>query len=163
MKRIALIALLLLLACLVFADMVPDFRLPDGSGKKVSLADLTGKGPIIIDFWADYCKPCKDAMPYLDALAQKYDSLTVVVVSIDAPKSLAKAKAFIKSKNYKVIDLYDSEKTFAKKVNVSNPPFTLILDAEGNIVYSHVGFTPGMEVEYEHHVRSLLGLSTEAE
>lgn len=163
MKYTILIIILLLLSCLMFADMIPDFRLPDSSGKKVALADLLGKGPIIIDFWADYCKPCKDAMPYLDALAQKYDSLTVVLISIDAPKNEGKAKAYLKGKGYKVVSLYDGDKTLAKKVNVSNPPYTLILDAKGEIVYSHVGFTPGMEHEYEHHIRSLLGLSSEAE
>jgi hypothetical protein len=97
------------------------------------------------------------------SLAQKYDSLTVVLISIDAPKNEGKAKAYLKGKGYKVIALYDGEKTLAKKVNVSTPPYTLILDAAGEIVYSHVGFTPGMEQEYEHHIRTLLGISSEAE
>jgi len=71
---------------------MPDFKLPDAAGKNITLQELLGKGPVLIDFWADYCKPCKDAMPQLNTLAEKYDSLTVVMISIDPPKNLPKAK-----------------------------------------------------------------------
>jgi len=148
---------------LLAADAMPDFRLPDMTGKNVSLNDLLGKGPVLIDFWADYCNPCKVAMPYLHELAETYDSLTVVLISIDAPKSQSKAKNYLKGKNYNFVTLFDSEKTLAKKLSVSNPPHTFIIDANGEIVYTHLGFEPGTEKQYEHHIRTLLGLETEAE
>lgn len=164
MKRYILIAALSILACLAFADAMPDFRLQDMDGKNVALADLLGKGPILIDFWADYCTPCKTAMPYLHDLAVKYDSLlTVVLVSIDAPKFQSKAKSYLKGKDYRFLALFDPEKSLAKKLNVTNPPHSFILDPAGEIVYSHLGFEPGVETEYEHHIRVLLGLETEAE
>ena len=163
MKNILIVLILLFAASLAFAEAMPNFRLPDISGKNVELKDLLGKGPILVDFWADYCKPCKDAMPTLNALAEKYDSLTVVMVSIDAPKNMAKAKIYLKSKNFNFINLFDSEKTLAKKLSVSNPPHTFILDCKGEIVWTHVGYEPGMETAYEHHIRLLLGLETEAE
>jgi len=163
MKNIAILLILLLLSALAFADAMPDFRLPDMNDKNVSLEDLLGKGPVLIDFWADYCKPCKDAMPYLNALAEKYDSLTVVMVSIDAPKNLSKAKTYLKTKDYKFLALFDSEKSLAKKLGVGTPPHTFIMDKTGEVVYSHLGFTPGAEHEYEHHIRQLLGLRCEAE
>ncbi|MBP8705545.1 MAG: TlpA family protein disulfide reductase, partial [Candidatus Cloacimonas sp.] len=118
MKKPIACLLLLLLVSFAMADMMPDFKLPDATGKNVILQELLGKGPVLIDFWADYCKPCKDAMPQLNTLAEKYDSLTVVMISIDAPKNLPKAKNYLKSKNYKFITLFDSEKTLAKKLGV---------------------------------------------
>jgi len=163
MKNIVILLILLLLSALAFADAMPDFRLPDMNGKNVSLESLLGKGPILIDFWADYCKPCKDAMPVLNSLAEKYDSLTVIMVSIDAPKNQGKAKTYLKSKNYKFLNLFDCEKTLAKKLGVENPPYTFILDNKGEIIYSHLGYSPGVETEYEHHIRSLLGMKAEAE
>ena len=85
MKRVMImIALMIFAAGLMAADMMPDFRLPDMDGKNVSLQSLLGKGPILIDFWADYCAPCKTAMPYMHELAEKYEELSVVLVSIDA-------------------------------------------------------------------------------
>lgn len=159
-----LILLIMLLMCsLLLADAMPEFRLPDASGKDVSLESLLGKGPVLIDFWADYCKPCKDAMPKLHDLAVKYDTLTVVMISIDAPKNQAKAKNYLKSKDYKFINLFDCDKSLARKLGVVNPPHSFILDNSGEIVYSHIGYEAGVEAEYEHHIRMLLGLESEAE
>lgn len=163
MKSIILILIIAIFSGIVSADTMPEFRLPDMNDKNVSLQDLLGKGPILIDFWADYCTPCKTAMPYLHELALKYDSLTVVLISIDAPKSVNKAKNYLKGKDYRFLPLFDTEKTLAKKLNVTNPPHSFILDREGNIVYTHLGFEPGTELHYEHHIRVLLGLETEAE
>ncbi|HOH60687.1 MAG TPA: TlpA disulfide reductase family protein, partial [Candidatus Cloacimonadota bacterium] len=88
MKRLVLLmALTILMVTLSAADLMPDFRLSDMDGNNVSLESLLGKGPILIDFWADFCAPCKTAMPYLNDLAQKYEDLTVVMISIDAPKT----------------------------------------------------------------------------
>jgi cytochrome c biogenesis protein CcmG, thiol:disulfide interchange protein DsbE len=157
MKRLMiLIALMICAASLMAADMMPDFRLPDMDGKNVSLQSLLGKGPILIDFWADYCAPCKAAMPYMHELAEKYEELNVVLISIDAPKFQNRAKNYLKGKNYKFINLFDPEKSLAKRLNVGTPPHSFILNAEGEIVYSHVGFEPGVEAEYEAHIRQIL-------
>lgn len=163
MKKLLLAIGIMVLTIMLFAESMPDFRLPDETGKNISLENILGKGPVLIDFWADYCNPCKLAMPYLNDLAVKYDSLTVVLVSIDAPKSQMKAKNYLKSKGFKFITLFDAEKVLAKKLNVSNPPLTIIMNKDGEIVYTHNGFEPGTEVHYEQHIRSLLGLDVEAE
>lgn len=163
MRTILLILLACLMFGLVYAETMPEFRLQDMNGKNVALGDLLGKGPLLIDFWADYCAPCKTAMPYLHELAVKYDSLTVVMISIDAVKNQSKAKAYLKGKNFKFLALFDPEKTLAKKLNVNIPPHTFIVDKDGSIAHSHVGFEPGTEIKYEHHIRVLLGLETEPE
>lgn len=161
MRRMLVILSLLLLCLPLLADVMPDFKLPNMAREDVSLASLLGKGPIIIDFWADYCKPCKEAMPALSTLAEKYEDLTVVMISIDAPKAQSRAKAYLKSKNFKFINLFDADKSLAKQLNVVNPPHSFILDNTGKIVYSHVGFEAGTEKIYEKHVRDLLGLKDE--
>jgi peroxiredoxin len=161
MKHWIYLAVMVLLAGILSAEPMPDFRLPDEAGNNVALSDLLGKGPVIVDFWADYCQPCKLGMPALNDLALKYDSLTVVMVSIDAPKTQAKAKNYLKSKGFKFITLFDPDKVLAKKLNVVNPPHTFILDKAGEIVYSHLGYEAGVEAEYELKVRGLLGLGME--
>ena len=161
MKFQNLLIILLLLAGSLVAEPMPEFRLPNASNQTVTLAELLGRGPVIIDFWADYCQPCKQAMPALDALAQKYDSLTVVLVSIDAPKAQTKAKNYLKGKNFKFVSLFDPDQTLAKKLNVTEPPHTFILDKAGEIVLEHKGFVAGDEQDYEIKVRSLLGIEAE--
>lgn len=159
MKNIVLSILMLLLISLLTAETMPDFKLPDMYNNQITLNDLLGKGPVIIDFWATYCVPCKKAMPELHKLAEKYDSLTVVLISIDAPKNVGKAKSYLKSNNFKFITLYDSEKKLAKKLNVVNPPRTFIMDKTGEIVLSHDGYELGTEKIYEAKIRELLNLT----
>ena len=164
MKRFLIVLIVIISLGMLWADPMPDFKLTDINNKDIALADILGKGPVIVDFWASWCNPCKTAMPYLNDLAVKYDSLlTVVLVSIDAAKFQSKAKNYLKGKNFNFLALFDPEKALAKKLNVTNPPHSFILDPKGEIVYSHLGFEPGVEVEYEHHIRVLLGLETEAE
>ncbi|MDD2332660.1 MAG: TlpA disulfide reductase family protein [Candidatus Cloacimonetes bacterium] len=158
MKKYLILILLLVAISAIFAEAFPEFKLPDMNNRQVSKADLVGKGIVLIDFWATWCQPCKISMPYLHSLAEKYDSLTVVMVSIDAAKDISKARNYIKSKNFKFTGLFDSEKSLAKRLNVSNPPHTFILDREGNVIYSHVGFSAGQEKEYEGVIRKALGL-----
>jgi cytochrome c biogenesis protein CcmG/thiol:disulfide interchange protein DsbE len=158
MRKIFLLTALLFLAALLPAEPMPDFRLPDVNNREVELSSLLNRGPVLIDFWATWCVPCKKGMVALNELANKYDSLTVVVVSIDAPKDVAKAKTYLKSNDYKFIGLFDPEKKLAGKLNVVNPPNTFILDKTGEIVLSHEGYEPGTEKEYEATIRELLSL-----
>jgi cytochrome c biogenesis protein CcmG/thiol:disulfide interchange protein DsbE len=161
MKKIIFAIVLLLTGSLLLAEPMTDFNLTDVNNKEVKLSDLLGKGPVLFDFWATWCVPCKKAMPALNKLAEKYDSLSVVVISIDAPKDVPKAKAFLKSNDYKFIGLFDSEKKLANKLNVVNPPRTIIVDKAGEIVLSHDGYEPGTEKIYEAKIRELLNLPAE--
>ncbi len=158
MRKIFIVIALMMMLLPLMADVMPDFKLPDMDMEDVTLKSLLGKGPVIIDFWADYCRPCKEAMPALDELSKKYEELTVVMISIDAPKAQSRAKSYLRSKNFDFITLFDPDKNYAKRMNVVNPPHSFILNAEGEIVYSHVGFESGTEQIYEKHVRQILGL-----
>jgi len=158
MRKIVLVLIVLISISWLMAETMPDFKLPDINGKEIKLNDLLNKGPVLIDFWASWCVPCKKGMVALNQLAEKYDSLTVVVISIDAPKDVPKAKTYLKSNNYKFVSLFDSEKKLAKKLNVVNPPRTIIIDKAGNIMLSHEGYVPGTENIYETKIREILSL-----
>lgn len=163
MKQLLLVLLALITFSLLVADTMPDFRLPDMNNQDVSLSDLLGKGPVLIDFWANWCNPCKQAMPYLNDLMSTYDSLTVVMISIDSARDIARAKNYLRGRNYNFIGLFDSNRSLADQLNVTNPPHTLILDKEGNIVYTHVGFEPGQERVYAEKIEELLHHTPDAE
>lgn len=161
MKRILITLGIMLVAIFVWADQMPDFRLPDMNDKNVSLESLLEKGPVLIDFWADYCKPCKEAMPHLNTLAEKYEDLTVVLISIDKAKDQQRAKNYLKKNNFKFVTLFDVDQTLAKKLNVSIPPHTFFVNTEGEIIYSHKGFDPTLVEIYEEQVQLLLDIKAE--
>jgi len=163
MKKMLFLILAILAFTMLLADTMPEFRLPDMNNQDVSLSDLLGKGPVIVDFWAQWCNPCKAAMPYLNDLKSTYDSLTVVVVSIDSARDLTRAKNFLRGKDYNFVALFDTNKTLAQQLNVTTVPHTFILDKEGNIAYTHTGFEPGNELEYAAKIRELLSLPAVAE
>jgi len=79
-------------------EIAPDFRLPDLNGKQISLTSLLGKGPIILDFWATWCKPCVKYLPRLQNIYDKYKKENLVVVGIneDGPRNWAKINPFVK-------------------------------------------------------------------
>ncbi|MDZ4121464.1 MAG: TlpA disulfide reductase family protein, partial [Candidatus Cloacimonadaceae bacterium] len=120
MKYLLLMILMFAAICSLNSEQMPDFRLPDMNNKDVTLQSLLGKGPVLIDFWASWCNPCKQSMPYLHELAEKYDSLSVVMISIDAAKDVSKAKNYLRSKQFNFTGLFDTDKNLAKKLNVGN-------------------------------------------
>ena len=158
MRNTILAILLLLTISWLAAETIPSFKLPDLNNKEVKLEDLLNRGPVLIDFWATWCTSCKKGMIALNQLAEKYDSLTIVMISIDAPKDVTKAKSYLKTNDYKFVALFDSEKKYAAKLNVTNPPRTIILDKTGEVVLSHDGYEAGTESIYEGKIRELLKL-----
>ena len=79
-----------------------DFKLKDIKGKTVKLKDALEKGPVLIDFWASWCVPCKEEMPIFNDLYGKYKEkgLSVFLITIDKGSAIQKAKSFVKSKGF---------------------------------------------------------------
>jgi len=136
----------------------PDFTLANLEGEDVTLSDLLRGGPVILDFWATWCKPCIRAFPGLDALATEYKDrgLTVVAVSVDGPKSRARVAPFMRSKKYNFEVLYDSEGRVAKKYNAMAIPRTVLIRPDSTIAYATVGYRPSNHEEIEKSLIPLL-------
>ena len=138
----------------------PNFRSKDMSGAPVVLEDLLGKGPILVDFWATWCKPCIKELPYIQKLHDEYaeKGLMVLAVTIDSPKSQSRVKPFIKGRKFTFPVVMDgSQDVFRKLQGKGSIPYVVVLDAEGNIRYRHTGYRPGDEKELERVVLELLG------
>lgn len=160
------LALLLAASAGVAADskQAPDFTLRNLDGKKVSLDDLTGEGPVLISLWALWCRPCLEEMPHIQALHDKYKDrgLTVVAISEDSPRSQSRVKSFVKNKKYSFLVLRDPNGELTRKFKTRLIPFTAILDSEGQIVHSRTGYRKGQEKELEKIVLELLKKDTPA-
>lgn len=136
LNRIIIIALMLLLTFSLMAEKkFTDFKLENEKGESFQLKDFTGKSLIVVDFWASYCDPCKKALPHMDELNLKNDSVEVIAINIDNPRLKRKAMAYIKSHKYTFTTLYDSDAKVADKMRVTEIPYTFLLDNEGNILF----------------------------
>ncbi len=136
----------------------PDFALANIDGKDVNLTNLLAQGPVIIDFWATWCKPCIKGFPALQQLHEKYkeQGLTVVAISVDSPKSRSRVAPFIKSQKFTFEVLLDTEGKVAQKYNAVAIPRTVLVSREGQIVYTSVGYRPTNEEKLDEAVRSVL-------
>jgi peroxiredoxin len=136
----------------------PNFTSKDMNGKKVVLAELLGRGPILVDFWATWCKPCIKELPYVQRLHEQFaeKGLTVLAVTIDSPKSQSRVKPFIKGRNFTFPVVMDgSQDVFRKMQGKGSIPYVVVLDSDGNIRYRHTGYRPGDEKELEKIVLEL--------
>lgn len=148
MKKILLLLCAVVATSVASAQSLPDVKVENAEGKTISTKSLTGKKPLIISFWSLACKPC---MQELNAINDALDDwreeadFDVVAVSVDNVRLKAPAKAKAEASGWDFICVYDENQDFKRALNISLTPNSFVVDAEGNIVFSHVGYTPGSE------------------
>jgi len=166
MKKWAIIGITLLCSAAVWAQIgnkAPDFTVQDIDGKQVKMSDYLGKNPILIDFWATWCNPCKVELPHLDNIYKKYQDqgLIFLAISEDSPRSVSKVKPYVRSKNYAAMVPLDPDGQVLRKFFGENTlPYTILIDREGKIVRTFTGYVPGQEKEIEKLVAELVTKSS---
>ena len=136
----------------------PNFKLINLDGKYIELNKETGNGPILLSFWATWCKPCLEEMAEYNSIYNQYKEkgFRLLAISTDTEKSVAKVKPYIKSKGYNFPVLLDSNNEVARKYYAQQMPYTVLIDKNGNIVYSHLGYMKGDEQKVEKLISELL-------
>lgn len=159
MKKLVLLAMLIFgLTAAAQEKTAPDFTLPTLEGKNYQLSKNLGKGPILINFWATWCIPCREEMKKLKEIYQTYekDGLQILSVSIDDPKTVSKVKSFINTNRYPFTVLLDTNNEVFQLYKGTNPPLSLLLDQNGKIVYEHTGYRKGDEKKLEEKIAALI-------
>jgi cytochrome c biogenesis protein CcmG/thiol:disulfide interchange protein DsbE len=142
----------------VVGGEAPDFKLPNLEGKDVRLSDLLADGPVVLDFWATWCKPCLKELPGLQDMLDRYRGrgLHVVTVSVDGPRSRLQVRPLIQSRKYTFDVLLDTEGRVAQKYNAVALPRTLLISPRGEIVFATVGYRPSSHEQLEKALISVL-------
>lgn len=122
-------------------NTAPDFTVLDKDGNTVRLSEKFGK-PIVINFWATWCPPCKQELPDFDKLCKEYgDRLVFMMVNLtDGYRDTVDGtKRFVSGKGYTFPVYFDTKDNAASAYNVSSIPQTTFIDAKGNIYTTRIG------------------------
>jgi cytochrome c biogenesis protein CcmG/thiol:disulfide interchange protein DsbE len=150
MKTVNLFILFILLSSLSFAqEKLPNVVLKDMDGNSVNLSELSNNGkPIIINFWATWCAPCKRELNTISEMYEDWQEETGVklyAVSIDDQRTVDRVKTYANANNWEYTVLLDTNSDLKRAMGVNNVPFTFLVDGKGNIVYKHNNYNPGDE------------------
>lgn len=143
----------------LIGNPAPDFSVPKAVGSgTVSLADLQGK-VVIVDFWGTFCEPCKKSFPKLQDLSAKYSGsgLRIVAISEDEAEDKEKIPTFAQTYGAKFTIGWDEDKSVARHYKPETMPTSFIIDRQGVVRFSHVGYHDGEEVAIEKELKQLLG------
>ena len=125
--------------------MAPDFTVYDADGNEVKLSDYLGK-PVVLNFWASWCGPCKREMPDFD---EKYQALgenvqfLMINLTDGNTETVEGASAFIASQGYTFPVFYDTSSMAAAMYGISAIPATFFINAEGNAIAQATGAIDG--------------------
>jgi len=133
----------------------PDFTLRTMSGPNLRLAEQRGR-VVMVNFWATWCGPCRQEMPHLDRLYQKYKSSGFVLLGVNVDDDARKAADVAAKLGVTFPMLLDTDKAVSKLYDLSTMPSTVIIDRDGKVRYFHRGYLAGYEDNYDKQIRELL-------
>ena len=142
---------------------VKEFTIYDKDGKKVSISDYKGR-PVIINFWASWCVPCKNEIPYFKNIQKEYgEEVEVLMVNItdNVKETKERALEYIEKSDLKDMNvLFDLDEDASKKYKLVGLPSTLFLTENGKVMNEHLGLMD--EEELKKNVNKLLGIEEKA-
>ena len=129
--------------------LIPSVDVKTVDGKTFNTGKFANDGkPMIIDFWATWCKPCKkelDAISEVYADWQKETGVKLIAISIDDSRSSGKAVTDVKTHGWEYEVYLDENQDFKRALNVGDIPQVFILNGKGEIVWQHSGYVDGGE------------------
>ena len=166
MKKILFTFLFLLTSFVAFAQQpsgksqLPAVLLRNLEGKNVKTDTLSNAGrPIIISFFATWCKPCNRELTAISEVYadwQRETGVRLIAVSIDEGQNAEKVRPFVDSKGWEFDILLDPNSNFRRAMGVNLIPHVIVLDGQGKVVLSRSGYTEGGEEHLIEKVRELV-------
>ena len=140
-------------------NIVPNVKVQQLDGNTFNTGDFKNDGkPIIINFWATWCSPCKRE---LNNIAEMYDEwveetgVKLVAISIDDTRNMSKVAPYVNGKGWEYDVYIDPNGDFKRALGVNNIPHTFLVDGNGKIVWQHNSYSEGDEYELYELVKKL--------
>lgn len=163
MKRVLIISAAVIALCSYSAipgdKTIPSVTMKTLDGGKINSSEFKNDGkPMIIDFWATWCAPCKKELDNISEVYstwQKETGVKVIAISIDDARSSGRVASTVTAKGWDFEVYIDENSDFKRALGVTNPPSTFLIDGKGHIVYEHTGYAEGDEEELYDKIKEL--------
>lgn len=149
-----LICFFALCPSVTLAQTLPkDLKLPYLRENKTWQMPTSEKKYILLDFWASWCAPCAESLPFIDSLVNKYPLIDFLAVNVDS--DLKSALKFKWAQNLKMKVVIDKDRQLMKLLKIESLPRFFIFNTKGELVYAHRGFKSESKKEIELKLMSL--------
>ncbi len=149
--RSMLVIVLMLMTMSLAGQNLPSADVKKLSGQFVNTSSFSNDGkPMIISFWATWCKPCvKELNAYNDYYMDWKDEtgVKIIAISTDDTRSSGRVAPYVSARGWQFDVYLDENGDFKRAMNVANVPYTFLLDGNGEIVWQHAAYVDGDEEE----------------
>jgi thiol-disulfide isomerase/thioredoxin len=111
---------------------------------------------LILDFWASWCSPCKESLPFYEELNKRYGSQGLQILAVSVDDEVTDASEFVANKKFSFQFLWDKNRELSKRLKLQAVPTTLILDRNGKVLYREQGFVKSTKVKIEQELSKAL-------
>ena len=139
---------------------LPNIEVKNLNGTKLNITQIENEGsPIVISFWATWCKPCKKE---LNNIAEVYEdwqdetNVKIIAISIDDSRSMSKVNPYVNASDWDYEVYLDTNSDLKRAMGVSTVPHTFLLNAKKEIVWQHKGYIDGDENELYKEIKKLV-------
>ena len=161
MKKIIISALALFISFSTYSQSrtLPSIKVGTLDGNSINIQEIENDGnPIVINFWATWCKPCKKELNNISEIYEEWQDETnvkLVAISIDDSRSMSKVGPYINASDWEYDIFLDPNGELKRAMGVSSVPHTFLLNGKKEIVWQHRGYVDGDEDKLFSEIKKL--------
>src|ERR1700761_2184781 len=161
MKKIILALICLFAAASIQAQGLPDTQIKDvNSGKKLPFNESIEKGKVtVVSFWATWCVPCKKEIKNISLKLptwKKEADFNYMTISIDEARAEGLVRTYAISQGWNFPFYIDPNSDLKRSLSFQNVPYTMIIDKNGKVAFTHSGYEEGGEAEVWAKIKELV-------
>ena len=138
---------------------LPSVEVKTLDGGNINIQEMENSGkPIVISFWATWCKPCKKELNNIAEVYQDWQEETgvkLIAISIDDTRSMSKVMPYVNASDWDYEVYLDPNRDLARAMGVSTVPHTFLLNSKNKIVWQHKGYVDGDEDELLEQIEKI--------